>query len=364
MRIAVVHNLPPGGQKRALDYQIKLLSRNHKVDIYSPSDFSYKYPPHFPSSVISIYFSLPDVYKLMAEKIDKKKYDVVYIQPCFLTQAPYVLRYLKTPTVYYCPEPRREFYETIPRKSNFFTYCVTLPFRYPIKYIDRENVSRATRILTNSAYSQELIKKIYKKDSYINYLGVDTDLFRNTSEVSLSLPVLTVGEMSLHKGHDFIIRSLSLIPEKMRPKLIIIGHGGSEKNYLLRLAERNKVKLELKEDISDRELVAIYNKVPVFIYASHREPFGMVLLEALACGLPVVAVSEGGVGEIVTNSRLGILVRRDEREFAREILKHIRQAQYKRVQEERTYRHEWVKKNWSWEKSVNELEKHLLGVAS
>ena len=59
MKIAVVHNLPSGGQKRALDYQIKLLSRNHKIDLYTPSDFGYKYPLHFPKSVASIYFSLP-----------------------------------------------------------------------------------------------------------------------------------------------------------------------------------------------------------------------------------------------------------------------------------------------------------------
>ena len=354
MKIAVVHNLPSGGQKRALDYQIKLLSRNHKIDLYTPSDFGYKYPLHFPKSVASIYFFLPQVYRQMAEKIDNGKYNVVYVQPCFLTQSPYILRYLQTPTVYYCPEPKREFYEIIPRKSNFWTYNVTLPFRYPIKYIDWKNTRCATRILTNSNYSRQRIKRIYKKDAYINYLGVDTDLFKPIN-MNKENAVLSVGEISLHKGHDFIIKSLSLISENLRPKLIIVGHGGSEKKYLVELAERNKVRLELKENVSDRDLANIYNKVLVFLSAPHREPFGMVLLEALACGLSVVAVDEGGVGEIITNGRLGVLVRRNEEEFAREILK-VRENS-------RMYRHEWVVKNWSWEESVKELEKHLREVA-
>ncbi len=363
MKIAVVHNLPPGGQKRALDYQVKLLSKNHKLDIYTPSDFGYKYPPHFPRSVASIYFSLPRVYRQMAEKIDREKYDVVYVNPCFLTQAPYALRYLKTPTVYYCPEPKREFYEHIARKSNFWTYNMTLLFRYPIKYIDWKNTGSATRILTNSNYSRQRIKRIYKKDAYVNYLGVDTDLFRSTSEVFWPHSVLTVGEFSLHKRHDFIIKSLSIIPENLRPKLIIAGHGGSEKKYLIELAKKCRVELEIREDVTDRELVDIYNKVPVFVYAAQQEPFGMVLLEALASGLSVVAVSEGGVGEIISDEKLGVLVSRNEEEFAEEILKQAMPADRQVQDDEKRYRHEWVKKNWSWERSVKELEKHLQEMA-
>ncbi len=89
----------------------------------------------------------------------------------------------------------------------------------------------------------------------------------------------------------------------------------------------------------------------------------MVLLEALACGLPIVAVGEGGVEEIISDEKLGVLVSRNEEEFAEEILKQAMPAGRQLQDDEKMYRHEWVKKNWSWEKSVKELEKHLQEVA-
>ena len=112
MKIAVVHNLRPGGAKRVLYEQVKRLSKNHLIDIYTFTsandryfplnnlvsnyyEIEYAYPEHFPASVISIYWQLPKAYQKMANIINSGSYDLAYIFPCFLTQAPYILRYLK-----------------------------------------------------------------------------------------------------------------------------------------------------------------------------------------------------------------------------------------------------------------------------
>lgn len=385
MKIAVVHNLPAGGHKRALYNQVKILSKKHKIDLYTLSStddsflplkefvnnhfiFPYSYPPHFPQSVISIYFYLPHAYQNMAEKINQGDYDVAFVAPCYLTQAPYILRYLKIPSLYFCPEPKREFYEKIPRISNRITYSLTYPFRLPLKNIDRTNTRWATRILTNSKYSKAKIDKIYEVSSFVNYLGVDTDVFySSTPGESIRPPpgclhrmVLSIGELSLHKGHDFIIRSLARIKRGLRPKLVIVGHGGVEKNYLQKLAGSLGVEMEVLEDIPDKKLVSLYNKAKVFLYAARNEPFGMVLLEASSCGLPIVAVEEGGVTEVITDKLIGDLVRRDEDRFAEIVKKYlVEEENFTKVKK----RHELVKKKWSWERSVEELERHLREIA-
>ncbi len=386
MRIAVVHNLPPGGQKRALFEQVKRLSKKHILDLFTLSStddsflplkpfiknhFSTPYhpPPHFPQSVLSIYFELPKAYQKLAEMINNGNYDVAYVNPCYLTQAPYILRYLKIPSLYYCPEPKREFYENIPHVSNNLTYLLTYPFRLPIKYIDQKNTKSATRIITNSEYSKKRIEKIYEKVAFVNYLGVDTRAFlfpppqgstSHTPGVSLPLTVLTVGEVSLHKGHDFIIKSLSLIPIISRPKLVIIGHGGIEKSYLLNLAKDAGVELSILENISDVKLIEWYNKAKVFAYAAENEPFGMVLLEAASCGLPIVAVNEGGVKEILSDDLIGSLTKRNEKEFSQVIMKYINNTPKEERKEKQI---NFIEKNWSWEKSVQKLEKHLEEIA-
>lgn len=371
MKIAIVHNLPPGGQKRALYEQVKRLSKNHSLDLFTLSStnesflplkpfirkhirVTYNPPSHFPKSVFSIYYDLPMVYKLLAEKVNEKDYDVVYVNPCYLTQAPYILKYLSIPSLYYCPEPKREFYEEIPHVSNRLSYLLTYPFRLQIKSIDKTNTRFATRILTNSRYSQERIDKIYGVSSMLNYLGVDTSLFKPVETEKENL-VLTVGELSLHKGHDFIIRSLAVLSKKGRLKLIIVGHSGIEENYLVMLAKSLGVKLEIKTDISQEELILCYNKAKFFVYAPIKEPFGMVILEALSCGLPIVAVKEGGIPEIINKDRLGLLVERNEKEFGNAIKKVLGNPSTDEIRQ----RHDYVKKNWGWEKSVKELEKHL-----
>lgn len=357
MRIAVVHNLPPGGMKRAMREQVKRLSKKHRLDIFTLEKTSYRYPQHFPKSVISIYKDLPKVYKALADEINRSKYDVALVYPCFLTQAPFILKYLRIPSLYFCPEPKREFYEKIKRVTNFWTYWISYPFRIPLKYIDKMNAKKATKILTMSKYSKRIIEGAYGVEIEINYLGVDTEVFKPliTSKENM---VLSVGELSLHKGDDFIIKSIAAIPKELRPKLVLIGHGGIEKEYLFRLAKEKEVDLRIIENVSDNELIGWYNRAAVFVYAAHNEPFGIVLLEAVSCGLPIVAVGEGGIREIVKESFMGDLVERSEKSMADVIQKYLDREE----KGDKENRHEYMKNNWNWEKSVAVLEKHLYDI--
>ncbi len=59
-----------------------------------------------------------------------------------------------------------------------------------------------------------------------------------------------------------------------------------------------------------------YNRARLCVYAPYLEPFGLVPLEAMACGTPVVAVKEGGIRESVVHGETGILTERDEAAFA------------------------------------------------
>ncbi len=387
MNLAVVHNLPAGGQKKALYYQLKYLSKHHKIDLYtlSTADESFypvksfirnyfveKYiqPKKFPRSVLSIYFSLPSVYKNIANKINKGNYDVVLVYPCIFTQSPYILKYLNTRSIYICPEVKREFYETFNRKSNNITYRLTLPFRWPLKFIDLINGRHADKIVVNSKFSKLMIEKIFRRNTVLNYLGVDTKLYRpyldsstiggvhsDTSEVSSSLSVLSVGEISPHKAHDFIIRSLALIPEKIRPFLYLVTQGGSEIAHIRKLAQENNVKLKIFLNIKDQELLELYRQAKVYLYAAINEPFGLTILEAITCGLPIVAVKEGGVPELINGEVKGYLTDRDEEKFSQAITGSLNNPI---SNEEKNMQFEFIKKNWSWEKSVKEFEKIIL----
>jgi glycosyltransferase involved in cell wall biosynthesis len=188
----------------------------------------------------------------------------------------------------------------------------------PAAKIDRENTSHAKYILANSYFSRESILRAYGLNSFVSYLGIDTDLFR-----PLSLPkenfVLSVGACYAHKGFDFVIRSLGLIDDERRPKMVIVSNSTHApwEAHLMQIASDLHVDLEVKTAIPDSELVRLYNRARLFVYAAILEPFGLAPLEAMACGTPVVAVKEGGVRESVLHNETGILTPRDEVAFAK-----------------------------------------------
>ena len=376
MRIAVVHNLRPGGAKRVLFEQVKRLAGRHYIDLFTFSSsiddyfplikivnnqFEVKYtcPEHFPASILSVYFLLPRAYRVMAGQINSGNYDLAYVFPCFLTQAPYILKYLKIPSVYFCPESKREFYEKIPRVSNKLTYNLTYPFRYYLKNIDLQNIRSADKLVTLSEYNSRTVKKVYGRQSTVVPLGVDNKLFVPL-KTDRENYILSVGNFSLLKGHDFIIRSLALIPEKIRPKLIIAGFGGHEKSYLHKIAGKLTVDLNVIDSPSDTKLNRLYNKAALLAFAAINEPLGLVVLEALSSGLKVIAVNSGGVPEILIKSGLAEIVERDEKKYSEAILNNV---SLNEDGELKKLRRKYITNKWNWEISVKKLEELFLRMA-
>jgi hypothetical protein len=129
MKIAVFHNLLSGGAKRALYNNVDYLTGNHQIDVYIPSTAEENYLPlkyvadnlysfkvnnsafgylysiikHFPSK-ISLY-DLEKAHKNIAETINRQDYDVILCEQDKYTMAPFLLKYIKKPHVYYCQQP-------------------------------------------------------------------------------------------------------------------------------------------------------------------------------------------------------------------------------------------------------------------
>jgi len=109
--------------------------------------------------------------------------------------------------------------------------------------------------------------------------------------------------------------------------------------------------------IDDEKLVTLYNQAKIVLYAPYLEPFGLVPLEAMACGTPVVAVKEGGVRETVIHNETGILTQRDESLFADAII-NLLDDDKKRIKLSKQAV-ESVRTSWTLEKAGERLLWHL-----
>ncbi len=308
--------------------------------------------------------------KQIADDIRAEKFDSILVQPCQFQNAPSLLRHLSDqPTVFYCHEPLRVLYETMPARpynQEEGVYRKRLDKIDPLKHLfyltlknnDRRNVSAAKSVLVNSIFNRGAVKKIYSVEPIVCYPGVDVNFFKPSMEDEENF-ILSVGSLTPLKGFDLIIQSLGLIPESIRPALKIASNFTNlpEHQYIQSLAKQHQVNTEFQSGISDEALVSLYNRALFTIYTPIKEPFGLVPIELMACGTPVIGVNEGGLMETILHGETGFLVNRDPVEISERILVLIQQKET-RQKFSQTAR-QYVLEKWTWEHSTQKLEKIL-----
>ena len=122
--------------------------------------------------------------------------------------------------------------------------------------------------------------------------------------------LLSVGSLSEFKGFSYLIKGGELLYKHFKDfKIVIIGSGPKyrELNRLIRRLKLENV-VHILPTMSQEELRVWFNAADLFILPSLTEGLGMVQLEAMACGTPVVATKNGGSETIITDDKVGILV--------------------------------------------------------
>jgi glycosyltransferase involved in cell wall biosynthesis len=247
--------------------------------------------------------------------------------------APFLLRHLATPTLYFVEEPRRRSFEALAVRSPHAT--VPAPLAGPawalerfLRHADSKSTSRATAIAANSAFTAEAVLRAYGRSAWVCHLGVDHEFFAPAArrEDHLDHPpyVMAVGALDWIKGHELALDAVALMGAP-RPRVVIVyersapGYAG----VLQRRAQRSGVELELRRGISDHQLCQLYRGAMATLCLSRLEPFGLTALESLCTGTPVVALGEGGFRETVVDGRNGYVVE-PEAQSVRDAIEAVR----------------------------------------
>ena len=398
MRIAVYHDLPSGGAKRSTYEMVRRLAQRHTIEVFTLStadhDFCDLRPivnrhsitefdplPLFKSPLGRLnqlqrwrtLHHLERVSKDVASQIDAARPDVVLVHPSMWSQAPSILNFVQAPTAYYVHESLRSLYEPVisrPSQNRGWRSAIDTvdPFlhlyRRQLQRIDFRNTIRASRLLTNSRFTAANIARLYHCQSAVCYLGIDASRFRPLSGVKRGKFILSVGALRPNKGFGFLIEALATIPRNVRPSLQIVANADDtlERQFLLQRAHESDVEIRIESSISEDYLINLYNQALVVAYTPVNEPFGLVSLEAMACGTAVVGINEGGVAETILDGVTGRLMPREAEAFGKAI-QLLLEDDGLREQYGRQAR-EYVLATWEWDKSVARIEKHLEQVAN
>lgn len=184
---------------------------------------------------------------------------------------------------------------------------------------------QANHVVAISEYNHSQITVLKNRPieaSSVIHCGVNLDTVRTLSQIPEKRPdcaplkILSVGSLTAKKGHTYLIDACQLLAKRGLEFTCTIIGGGKEESALLQqigaLDLENQVRL--LGACSQPEIVAAYNQHDLFVLASVVAPNGdrdgipVVLMEAGACGLPLISTDVSGIPELVRNGKTGILV--------------------------------------------------------
>lgn len=202
-----------------------------------------------------------------------------------------------------------------------------------VKTASRIFCNRCSIIIAPSKkIKEELLSYDVKKPIHVLPSGLDLSIFENIKKGFLRKKIkikdtdkilLYVGRLGKEKSIDFLIKAFKIILGKNTNTVLAIVGDGWEKNNLQDLVKELgfKDKVYFLGNIDSKYMPRIYKDAEIFLFASTTETQGLVIPEAMASGLPVVALGDEVTADVIKNNKNGIISNKDINEFAKSTLK-------------------------------------------
>ncbi|MBU1349804.1 glycosyltransferase family 4 protein [Patescibacteria group bacterium] len=243
----------------------------------------------------------------------------------------------------------------------------------PSRLIQNSLFKKADMVISNSLdlVKYGMVANFYKKhpDKFCEiHYGIDSEVFKFDDSKSYNnqqKTILFVGGLdSAHyfKGIEILLQAVSKL-QISNYKVLIAGGGDLQPKY-----EEQAKKLNVDNrvfflgKVPNQKLPEIYQQADLFVLPSIKnESFGIVLLEAMSCGVPVIASNLFGVRTVFQNNIQGLLVEPGNVDDLKNKIERVL-FDDKRLEQMGMAARKWVRENYSWEKAGNELNQVMFNV--
>jgi len=312
-KVAIVHDWLPlvGGAEKVLE---QLLEIYPQAEIFTLFDFvSRDDAPFLRDKIVhtsslqkfpkvsKYYRNLLPLFPYSIEQFDLKRFDLIVSSSSAVAKG--VITSPDQLHICYCHSPMRYAWDLQAHylkhtglssglRSTFIRYVL-----YKLRIWDVVSSNRVDSFVANSAYISGRIKKTYRRESTVINPPVNVERFKLESNKEDFY--FAASRQVPYKRIDLIVEAFKQMPDK---KLVVIGDG----------PEHKKIKAQAGPNVQilgyqpDAVMVDYMRRAKAFVFAA-QEDFGILPVEAQACGTPVIAYGRGGARETVLDKRTGLL---------------------------------------------------------
>jgi len=226
-------------------------------------------------------------------------------------------------------------------------------------------LKNADAVLALTEDMKQNMREIYERDIFVVPNGIDLERFKislgGKKEDNVKT-IISVGRLHPVKGISYLIEAMAIVHREMPDVRLVIVGDGIERSRLEELTERLDLNscVQFVGQVSQERIPWIMHQADVFILPSLSESFGIVNLEAMAAGLPIVATNVGGIPYVIEEGINGYLIKaKSPNDIADKILILL---QNDGIREKMSANNKKKAEQYAWSKVVGNVESIYLSI--
>lgn len=363
-------------------YEIHIITRNPGKRLRDKQALSSKVYVHRFYTPIGESLSLPfceiiNSYSLLREICHQQDFDIMCTHQSMAATGSFLNRKISNvPLIYYYHSPWHEEFLTKKNQNIFLKKKFVQWIAALMRFCEKRIITKSSIVITLSKYMKKKLIELHDyNDDKIRIIpgGIDLDCFVPDTEGSeemrqiLSIPpnkpvFLTVRNLVKRMGLENLIEAFHLSDLLKEKSILLIGGKGPLENHLKNLVSGYKLEntIRFTGHIPEKDLPKYYQVADYFVLPTEKlEGFGLVILESMACGTPVIGTPVGAIPELIGAFDKRLLTNGtssfDIKEKLEEVINDMDEYHF-----DPRNCHRFVEDNYSWKTVADEFEKVML----